>query len=62
MDQIPLRTDGTTDLAALAAAFATGTRVFILANPHNPTGRVLPRAELEQIAGLAAEHQAGAGR
>ena len=44
VDQIPLRTDGTTDLAALAAAFATGTRVFILANPHNPTGRVLPRA------------------
>jgi cystathionine beta-lyase len=58
VDQIPLRTDGTTDLAALADAFATGTRVFILANPHNPTGRVLPRAELEQIAGLAAEHQA----
>ena len=58
MDQIPLLPDGTTDLVALAAAFATGTRVFILANPHNPTGRVLPRIELEQIAELAVDHQA----
>ncbi|MFZ1115247.1 MAG: aminotransferase class I/II-fold pyridoxal phosphate-dependent enzyme [Propionibacteriaceae bacterium] len=58
VDQIPLLPDGTTDLVALAAAFATGTRVFILANPHNPTGRVLPRIELEQIAELAVDHQA----
>ena len=47
VDQIPLLPDGTTDPVALAGAFATGTRVFILANPHNPTGRVLPRTELE---------------
>jgi cysteine-S-conjugate beta-lyase len=58
VDQIPLLPDGTTDLVALAGAFATGTRVFILANPHNPTGRVLPRMELEQIAELALDHQA----
>ena len=58
VDQIPLLPDGTTDLVALAGAFATGTRVFILANPHNPTGRVLPRMELEQIAELAVDHQA----
>jgi cysteine-S-conjugate beta-lyase len=58
VNQIPLQPDGATDLDALAAAFASGTRAFILVNPHNPTGQVLPRAELEQIAKLAADHQA----
>lgn len=58
VNQIALQPDGSTDLEALTAAFATGTRAFILVNPHNPTGRVLPRAELEQIAELAADHQA----
>jgi cysteine-S-conjugate beta-lyase len=29
---------------------------LVLANPHNPTGRVLPRAELEQIAELCASY------
>ncbi len=58
VDPIPLRSDGATDLTALAGVFATGTRVFLLANPHNPTGRVLPRAELQEIAELAAAHQA----
>ncbi|HOS97349.1 MAG TPA: PatB family C-S lyase [Deltaproteobacteria bacterium] len=28
------------------------TRMFILCNPHNPTGRVFTRAELERLAGL----------
>jgi cystathionine beta-lyase len=58
VNQIPLQPDGATDLDALAAAFASGTRAFILVNPHNPTGQVLPRAELEQIAKLAADDQA----
>lgn len=31
-------------------------KVLILVNPHNPTGRVHSRAELDRIAGLAAEH------
>jgi cystathionine beta-lyase len=30
----------------------------VLANPHNPTGRVLPRAELERLAELCAAHRA----
>lgn len=50
--------DGSIDLDALAAAFAAGVKVFILANPHNPTGRVLPRDELGRIADLAAEYRA----
>ena len=52
------RPDGSVDLGALAATFAAGVRVFILANPHNPTGRVLPHDELRRIADLAAEHEA----
>lgn len=32
------------------------TRVLLFCNPHNPTGRVLTRSELEQIAALAIEN------
>ena len=42
----------------LEDALMDGVRVLVLANPHNPTGRVLPRAELERIAELCAEHDA----
>ena len=31
------------------------TRVFLLNTPHNPTGKVLTRAELEAIAALCRE-------
>lgn len=34
----------------------TGCRVLLLVNPHNPTGRVLTRAELEELAELAERH------
>lgn len=53
--EIPLEHDGHIDLDALRGEFDRGTRVFLLASPHNPTGRVLPRAELEQLAELCAE-------
>jgi len=55
---LPLRADGAFELDALDAALASGTRVLVLANPHNPTGRVPPRAELEAIAALCAERGA----
>lgn len=32
------------------------TRMLILCNPHNPTGRVLERADLEAIAGVVIAH------
>lgn len=44
------------DLDGLEAALVGGVRALVLANPHNPTGRVLPRAELEQIAELCASY------
>jgi cysteine-S-conjugate beta-lyase len=47
---------GELDLDALDAAFAAGARAFLLCNPHNPTGRVLERALLEDVATLAARH------
>jgi len=37
------------DVGALAAA-ARGARMLVLNSPHNPTGRVLTRAELEAVA------------
>src|SRR5215207_2446641 len=35
----------------LAAAFSARTRLVLLNSPHNPTGKVFTRAELELIAG-----------
>lgn len=34
----------------------TGCRALLLVNPHNPTGRVFTRAELEHLADLAERH------
>ena len=48
--EIALLPDGTLDLDALDAELAGGVRVLLLANPHNPTGCVLPSDELERIA------------
>jgi len=46
------------DADELAAAFGPRTRAIILNSPHNPTGKVFSRAELELIARLAQEHDA----
>ena len=42
----------------LAAAFGPSTRAIILNSPHNPTGKVFSRVELELIASLAQQHDA----
>jgi arginine:pyruvate transaminase len=44
------------DLAALAAAVTPRTRVLWINSPHNPTGAVLTRGEIETIAALARRH------
>jgi cystathionine beta-lyase len=41
------------DLGRLERAFADGAAAYLLCNPHNPTGTVRTRAELEAIAELA---------
>jgi N-succinyldiaminopimelate aminotransferase len=53
---VPLRPpDWRFDPAELAAAVTGRTRVLLLNTPHNPTGRVLDRAELEAIAAVCRE-------
>ncbi|SDM88815.1 MalY/PatB family protein [Actinomyces ruminicola] len=45
------------DLDALEAVLtATGARLLLLCNPHNPVGRVWSRAELKELAEVAARH------
>jgi aspartate/methionine/tyrosine aminotransferase len=44
--------DWSFDPAELAAAFNARTRLVLLNTPHNPTGKVFSRAELEQLANL----------
>lgn len=44
------------DAGALAAAIGPRTRMMLLNSPHNPTGRVLTRAELGAVAELAVAH------
>ncbi|PZS17093.1 MAG: putative succinyldiaminopimelate transaminase DapC [Pseudonocardiales bacterium] len=56
---VPLVADSdrfTLDLDALAAAITPATRALVLNSPHNPTGTVLRRRELEAVAALAVEH------
>ncbi|HEX8973489.1 pyridoxal phosphate-dependent aminotransferase [Oryzihumus sp.] len=50
--------DFAVDEASLRAAFSSRTRLVLLNTPHNPTGKVFTRAELELIAALAREHDA----
>jgi N-succinyldiaminopimelate aminotransferase len=54
--RVPLHPPGwALDPAELAAAVTARTRVLLLNSPHNPTGRVLSRGELEAVAAVCAE-------
>jgi N-succinyldiaminopimelate aminotransferase len=44
------------DLDELRAAITPKTRLLLINTPHNPTGKVLDRAELQVVADLAQEH------
>jgi cystathionine beta-lyase len=44
------------DLDAVEAAFRGGARVYLLCNPHNPTGRAWSRPALARVAELAARY------
>jgi N-succinyldiaminopimelate aminotransferase len=46
----------TFDPQELERAFTNKTRAIIINTPHNPTGKVFSRAELESIAGLCIRH------
>ena len=45
------------DLDQLRAAITPATRAIMFCNPHNPTGRVFDRAELEALAEVVLEHR-----
>jgi N-succinyldiaminopimelate aminotransferase len=56
---VPLRwPDFAVDEQALRSAFSERTRLVLLNSPHNPTGKVFSRAELELVAALAVEYGA----
>jgi aminotransferase len=56
---VPLhRPDWSIDEAELRAAFNDRTRAVIVNTPHNPTGKVFGRDELELIADLCQRHDA----
>ncbi len=44
------------DVERLRAAVTARTRLILLNSPHNPTGAVLTRAELDAVASVAIEH------
>ena len=48
--------DWSIDMDELRAAFSDKTRAIVINSPHNPTGKVYSRAELEVIAQLCVEH------
>ncbi len=48
--------DWTFDPAEVRAAITPRTRVLMINSPHNPTGGVLGRADLEALAAIVAEH------
>ena len=50
--------DFAVDEASLRAAFSSRTRLILLNTPHNPTGKVFSKAELDLICSLAREHDA----
>lgn len=53
---VPLQAPGFTfDPDRLRAAFSEKTRAIIINTPHNPTGKVFTKAELEQIRDLCLE-------
>jgi cysteine-S-conjugate beta-lyase len=57
--KVPLRRTGdgwALDLDAMEATFQDGARVHLLCSPHNPTGTVHQRQELERLAALAARY------
>ena len=57
--QVPMRREDDgwmLDEGVLEQAFASGARMLLLCNPHNPIGKVYRREELGRIAAIAARH------
>ena len=48
--RVPLASDMSVDIAGMAAAFGEGVSLVHVCNPNNPTGMVVPAAELRSLA------------
>jgi len=59
--EVPLLQDAASgwviDFGALERAFSQGAQAYLLCSPHNPVGRVWSKAELSEIAALAARYR-----
>jgi aspartate/methionine/tyrosine aminotransferase len=55
---IPLREDRefSLDPAEVARLITPKTKLMIINSPHNPTGGIIPKADLEAVAALAKKH------
>ena len=54
---VPLNPDFSLDLPAIEGAITPRTRALVLVTPSNPTGRVLRRAEVQEVVKLAADRR-----
>ena len=58
VQDVPLTAEFRLDLPAIEAALAAGARAVLLCNPHNPTGTVHSREELQELARIAEQYSA----
>lgn len=54
--RIALREDYTPDWAAIAAAITAKTRMIIINNPHNPSGRIWSVSDFESLEAILEQH------
>lgn len=57
-EEVTLAPDGTPDLDGIDRALASGIRVVLISNPHNPFGRLWRREELTELAEIADRNNA----
>ena len=48
--EVPLRADFTLDVEAILAAVTVAVKLVFVCTPNNPTGRLVPRADIERLA------------
>ncbi|THK34083.1 aminotransferase class I/II-fold pyridoxal phosphate-dependent enzyme [Ensifer sp. MPMI2T] len=53
---VPVRADGLVDVPAMLKAVTGRTRVVFVSSPHNPTGGLLPKKEIERLVKELPDH------
>lgn len=54
--EVPLTTEYGLDVEAISSAITPRTRLILVNSPHNPTGSVFLKDSIQQLVGLANEH------